>query len=97
MPGRGRPLLILRAPYPLGNRGGRRPRRGAAGRELVEQRRLEHAAVREVQGDRQGRAGSDAAELAWVPLPDVAERNLSDGLAEFLHEHGITGSPSLTP
>jgi ADP-ribose pyrophosphatase YjhB (NUDIX family) len=42
-----------------------------------------------VLDDRQGRAGSDAAELAWVPLADVAERNLTDGLAEFLHEHGI--------
>ena len=34
-------------------------------------------------------AGSDAAEAAWVALEDVAELNLVDGLAEFLHEHGI--------
>ena len=34
-------------------------------------------------------AGSDAAEAAWVPLSDVAELRLVDGLAEFLHEHGI--------
>lgn len=34
-------------------------------------------------------AGSDAAEAAWVPLTDVAALNLVDGLAEFLHEHGI--------
>ncbi len=34
-------------------------------------------------------AGSDAAEAAWVPLIDVADLNLVDGLAEFLHEHGI--------
>ena len=34
-------------------------------------------------------AGDDAAEAAWVPLDDVAERDLVDGLAEFLHEHGI--------
>jgi len=34
-------------------------------------------------------AGSDAAEAAWVPLADVADLNLVDGLAEFLHEHGI--------
>lgn len=34
-------------------------------------------------------AGSDAAEAAWVPLPDVTDLNLVDGLAEFLHEHGI--------
>jgi 8-oxo-dGTP diphosphatase len=36
------------------------------------------------------RAGDDAAELAWVPVEDVAElRGLVDGLAEFLHEHGV--------
>lgn len=34
-------------------------------------------------------AGDDAAEAAWVPLVDVAERNLVEGLAEFLHDHGI--------
>ena len=34
-------------------------------------------------------AGSDAAEAAWVPLGDVAGLRLADGLAEFLHEHGI--------
>jgi mutator protein MutT len=35
-------------------------------------------------------AGDDAAEVAWVPLEDVAEMtNLVDGLAEFLHEHGV--------
>jgi mutator protein MutT len=34
-------------------------------------------------------AGSDAAEAAWVPLGQVAELALTDGLAEFLHEHGI--------
>lgn len=34
-------------------------------------------------------AGSDAAEAAWVPLFDVVELNLVDGLAEFLHEHGV--------
>lgn len=36
-------------------------------------------------------AGDDAAEAAWVPLGDVAELRLVDGLAEFLHEHGILG------
>jgi 8-oxo-dGTP diphosphatase len=35
------------------------------------------------------RAGDDAAEAAWVPLPEVASLPLVDGLAEFLHEHGI--------
>jgi 8-oxo-dGTP diphosphatase len=34
-------------------------------------------------------AGDDAAEVAWVPLPDVAEQRLVDGLAEFLHDHDI--------
>jgi mutator protein MutT len=34
-------------------------------------------------------AGSDAAEAAWMPLGQVAELALTDGLAEFLHEHGI--------
>lgn len=35
------------------------------------------------------RAGDDAAEARWVPLGDVAELDLADGLAEFLHEHGV--------
>lgn len=39
--------------------------------------------------ERDPTAGDDAAEAAWVPLHDVAELNLVDGLAEFLHEHGI--------
>ncbi|MCC5951273.1 MAG: NUDIX domain-containing protein [Acidimicrobiia bacterium] len=34
-------------------------------------------------------AGSDAAEVAWVPLWDVAEQRLVAGLAEFLADHGI--------
>jgi 8-oxo-dGTP diphosphatase len=34
-------------------------------------------------------AGSDAAEAAWVQLDQVADLNLTDGLAEFLHDHGI--------
>ena len=34
-------------------------------------------------------AGDDAAEARWVPLGDVAELQLADGLAEFLHDHGI--------
>jgi 8-oxo-dGTP diphosphatase len=34
-------------------------------------------------------AGDDAAEVRWVPVDAVLELNLVDGLAEFLHEHGI--------
>ena len=34
-------------------------------------------------------AGDDAVEAAWVPLAEVAELKLVDGLAEFLHEHGV--------
>ncbi len=34
-------------------------------------------------------AGGDAAEAAWVPLEEVSHLRLVDGLAEFLHEHGI--------
>ena len=37
-------------------------------------------------------AGDDAAEAAWVPLSDVAELTLAEGLAEFLHDHGILGT-----
>jgi 8-oxo-dGTP diphosphatase len=37
-------------------------------------------------------AGDDAAEVAWVPLTEVAEYRLVEGLAEFLHEHGILGT-----
>jgi mutator protein MutT len=34
-------------------------------------------------------AGGDAAEAAWVPVPEVTDRQLVEGLAEFLHDHGI--------
>ena len=34
-------------------------------------------------------AGADAAEAAWVPLDEVSRLRLSEGLVEFLHEHGI--------
>lgn len=37
-------------------------------------------------------AGDDAAEAAWVPLSDVCDLALVDGLAEFLHDHGIIGT-----
>jgi 8-oxo-dGTP diphosphatase len=34
-------------------------------------------------------AGDDAAEARWVPRSEVSELALADGLAEFLHDHGI--------
>jgi len=38
---------------------------------------------------REPQAGDDAVEAEWVALDEVAHRRLADGLAEFLHEHGI--------
>jgi ADP-ribose pyrophosphatase YjhB (NUDIX family) len=40
-------------------------------------------------GDDQVVAGDDAAEAAWVDLYAVCDLALVDGLAEFLHDHGI--------
>jgi 8-oxo-dGTP diphosphatase len=34
-------------------------------------------------------AGDDAAEAAWIPIEEVSALRLADGLAEFLHDHGI--------
>lgn len=34
-------------------------------------------------------AGDDAADVAWVPLDEVAGIPLVDGLADFLGEHGV--------
>jgi len=34
-------------------------------------------------------AGGDAVEAGWVPLDEVTYLPLVEGLAEFLHEHGI--------
>lgn len=42
-----------------------------------------------VVGEDQPVAGDDAAEAAWVELNQVSEMALVDGLAEFLHDHGI--------
>lgn len=42
-----------------------------------------------VLSDDEPRPGTDALDVQWVPLEEVAEWNLVDGLAEFLHEHGI--------
>jgi hypothetical protein len=35
------------------------------------------------------RPASDAAEARWVPLHEVGEMALVEGLAEFLHENGV--------
>ncbi len=35
------------------------------------------------------RAGDDASEVAWVPIWQVPELDLTDGLAEFLADHEI--------
>lgn len=42
-----------------------------------------------VLGDQSPVAGDDAAEAAWVPLADTVDLRLAEGLAEFLHDHGI--------
>jgi 8-oxo-dGTP diphosphatase len=42
-----------------------------------------------VLDDRTPVAGDDAAEARWVPLADVADHDLVEGLAEFLHDHGV--------
>ncbi|MGK2958379.1 MAG: NUDIX hydrolase [Acidimicrobiales bacterium] len=34
-------------------------------------------------------AGDDAVDARWVPLNEVSEWNLVEGLVEFLHEHGV--------
>lgn len=34
-------------------------------------------------------AGDDAEDVAWAPLCELADWDLVDGLAEFLHDHGI--------
>jgi 8-oxo-dGTP diphosphatase len=34
-------------------------------------------------------AGDDAAEAAWVPVAELSELRLVDGLPEFLHDVGV--------
>lgn len=43
----------------------------------------------DVLPDQEPVAGDDAAEARWVPLHEVTDLALVDGLAEFLHENGI--------
>lgn len=42
-----------------------------------------------VTGDLDPRPGSDASEARWWPVSEVARLQLVDGLAEFLHDHGV--------
>jgi 8-oxo-dGTP diphosphatase len=42
-----------------------------------------------VLDDRQPVAGTDAAEVAWVPLTELTDRQVVEGLIEFLHDHGV--------
>jgi 8-oxo-dGTP diphosphatase len=42
--------------------------------------------------DTDPRAGDDAAEARWVPLDEVADLRLVEGLAAFLREHGVLDS-----
>ena len=42
-----------------------------------------------VAGDVAPVAGGDALEARWCPVGDVARLELVDGLAEFLHDHGV--------
>ncbi|WP_436796027.1 NUDIX hydrolase [Actinospongicola halichondriae] len=42
-----------------------------------------------LEPDAPATAGDDAAEVAWVPVHEVAEWPLIEGLAEFLHDHQI--------
>ena len=34
-------------------------------------------------------AGDDAQEAAWVPMSELGDYRLVDGLADFLHDHGM--------
>jgi 8-oxo-dGTP diphosphatase len=42
-----------------------------------------------VLDDTEPTAGDDAIEARWVALADVVDLQLVEGLAEFLHEHGV--------
>ena len=42
-----------------------------------------------VAGDAEPAAGDDALEARWWPVGEVAKLDLVDGLAEFLHDHGV--------
>ena len=42
-----------------------------------------------VAGDLTPSPGSDASDARWWPVSEVAGLRLVDGLAEFLHDHGV--------
>lgn len=44
--------------------------------------------------DQEPRAGSDAADVRMVPVWEVAELDLVDGLIEFLGDHGVVDTLS---
>ena len=41
--------------------------------------------------------GDDATEAAWVPLEDVWELPVVEGLTEFLQEHGVIAALEVAP
>jgi mutator protein MutT len=45
--------------------------------------------VATVIDDGQPVAATDASDVAWVPLAEVAERPVVEGLVEFLHDHAV--------
>jgi 8-oxo-dGTP diphosphatase len=56
-------------------------------------------AVSVLDADAPIRAGDDAAEVAWVPLDELADRRLAPGLLDFLEDSGALGDPgpAVTP
>src|SRR5947199_10647202 len=46
-------------------------------------------AVTLLDPDAEPTAGDDAADAEWVALHELADQQLVEGLAEFLHDHGI--------
>jgi 8-oxo-dGTP diphosphatase len=57
--------------------------------------RIRDYAVDVVGGAEQ--AGDDAADLAWVALADLADRDLTDGLLEALREWAIVPIMPIVP
>lgn len=53
--------------------------------------------VAEQVGDDPIRAGDDAVDARWVPLPEVERLDLVPGLGAFLREHGVLGEGNGLP